>query len=269
MLRRLRQNVLTPVRLLCVSGLLASSASGHITLLNPTGGEVLTVGETAPIEWVITIQHPQLNWDLEYSVTGPMGPWLEIVTDLPTGDGTSGANHVYNWVVPDSVASTVRVRVIMDNVGTDYIGMSTSDLSIVPCVSPVVYCATSMNSVGAGATIGWLGSPNVSTNSFALTASGAPANKPGLFYYGPNQIATPFGEGVRCVGGSLTRLAVLLTDGAGQAAQSVDVNSAPSNSGPGIIVAGGTYNFQLWYRDPLGGVNGFNLTDGLMVTYCP
>jgi hypothetical protein len=40
-------------------------------------------------------------------------------------------------------------------------------------------------------------------------------------------------------------------------------------SGPGHIHPFATWNFQFWYRDPLGGPAGFNFSDGLEVTLCP
>lgn len=257
------------LRPLLFAGVLAGSASAHVTLLAPSGGEVLTVGETTTVRWRISIQHQLQNWDLHYSVTGANGPWTVIALDLPAGSPAAGSIHTYDWVVPDDVSNQVRVRVRMDNAGANYLGASGSNLSIVPCASPTTYCSTAPNSVGSGATIGWVGSPNVSTNAFTLTASGAPANKPALFFYSDTQVSTPFGEGIRCVGGSLSRLGVLLTDGSGQASHALDVNAPPANMGNGAINSGGTYNFQLWYRDPTGGPSGFNLTDGLSVTFCP
>ena len=41
------------------------------------------------------------------------------------------------------------------------------------------------------------------------------------------------------------------------------------SAGGGAITAGSTWNFQFWYRDPQGGPNGFNLSDGMRVTFCP
>ncbi len=246
------------------AAMLSGTASAHITLQAPLGGEVFSVGETTPIQWLITVQHALTNWDLEYSVSGPMGPWIPIVTDLAPGDPSSGSIHVYDWVVPDALSTQVRVRVIMDNMGMDYEAKSLSDITILPCAAPVAYCTSAPNSVGAGSMIGWTGTPNVSTNGLSLTANNLPPNKPGLFFYGPNQISVPFGEGVRCVGGNLSRLSVLLTDGAGQANQMLDVTNVPSP-----ILAGSQHNFQLWYRDPVGGPSGFNLSDGLSVTFCP
>jgi hypothetical protein len=41
------------------------------------------------------------------------------------------------------------------------------------------------------------------------------------------------------------------------------------SSGAGLILAGSVFNFQLWYRDPGGGPQGFNLSDAIELTFCP
>ncbi|MBV21422.1 MAG: hypothetical protein CMJ61_04575, partial [Planctomycetaceae bacterium] len=51
---------------------------------------------------------------------------------------------------------------------------------------------------------------------------------------------------------------------AGQAALSLDLSSPGSP-----FHAGETWNFQFWYRDPQGGGWGYNLSNGLEVTFCP
>jgi hypothetical protein len=91
--------------------------------------------------------------------------------------------------------------------------------------------------------------------------------QPGIFYYGPNQIQAPFGGGYRCVGGAVKRLPVLFSDSFGDASYSIDLNSTTSSTGS--IAEGDIWNFQFWYRDPAGGLSGFNLSDSLSVPFCP
>ena len=131
------------------------------------------------------------------------------------------------------------------------------------------YCATSPNSVGAGALIGNTGSTGIAAADFTLTATDCPPGQFGLFFYGPDQIQTAFGNGFICVGGStIYRLTPpALIDGSGSASHLVDYGSPPELSGQ--IVSGATWNFQLWYRDPDDGGAAFNLSDGLMATFCP
>ena len=152
---------------------------------------------------------------------------------------------------------------------TDQWGTRIAQLEFpVNCDDPVNYCGTSPNSVGAGATIGSIGSTSVSANNLTLTGQGLVPNKPGLFFYGPSQTAVLLGEGVRCVDGNLTRLDVLTVDVLGIVSETLDLSSPPFSSGPGAIGPGDQRFFQFWYRDPAGGAAGYNLSDGLDVTFC-
>ena len=137
------------------------------------------------------------------------------------------------------------------------------------CTDPVTYCGTSPNSVGAGAFISYSGSASMSANDLTLLCAGLVPNTPGLFYYGPNQTAVILGEGVRCVDGNLTRLDVKVADTLGTVVDPLNLNAPPFSSGPGAVSSGDLRNFQYWYRDPAGGLIGYNLSDGLEVTFCP
>lgn len=132
-----------------------------------------------------------------------------------------------------------------------------------------VYCSTSPNSVGEGATIYASGSPSEAANNLELFASGLPANTSAQFVYGAGQINVPFGDGISCVGGQAFRFPVQRTNGAGVATRPVD-NSGPLRFG-GAIAAGTTWNFQLVYRDRGGpggmGGAGFNSTDAIEIAF--
>ncbi|MEO2095165.1 MAG: PQQ-dependent sugar dehydrogenase [bacterium] len=132
------------------------------------------------------------------------------------------------------------------------------------------YCTASPNSIGAGAFLSAAGTVSISANNFLIIASGAAPNQPGLFYYGANQISTPFGDGVRCVGGAVFRLnPAAFGDLFGDASRAVDFTQSPANAGAGAITAGSTWNFQYWYRDPAAGGTGFNLSNAVSASFCP
>lgn len=129
----------------------------------------------------------------------------------------------------------------------------------------ILYCVTSPNSAGAGAQIGSSGSLSIAANSFTVTVTNAIAGDQGLFFFGSVQTQVPFGNGVRCVTGVLTRLdPPQLAGPGGSSSRAVDFTAAGS-----AIVAGSTWNFQYWYRDPAAGGAGFNLSNGLSVTFLP
>jgi hypothetical protein len=97
-----------------------------------------------------------------------------------------------------------------------------------------------------------------------LSCSAAVSGQFGIFYFGPNQVAAPFGFGVRCVGGQTRRLPVQQTDFFGDVSYTLDFTSGVGAD----ITADSTWNFQFWYRDPAAGQPGFNLSDGLEVLFC-
>jgi len=136
------------------------------------------------------------------------------------------------------------------------------------------YCVGAPTSTTSGAVMSQSGSLSVGDNSTTIGVTNAPASKPGLFYYGGSQIQAPFGDGFRCVGtggaGTFRLYPILQTDGSGAVSRALDFTQAPSNAGAGQITGSSTWNFQFWFRDPTGpGGNGFNLSDGLSLTFCP
>ncbi|MCB9915264.1 MAG: hypothetical protein H6828_08955 [Planctomycetes bacterium] len=135
------------------------------------------------------------------------------------------------------------------------------------CPPVSTYCTTSPNSVGAGVLASTTGSTSITANDLVLIGTGAPANQWGIFYYGPNQISAPFGNGVRCVGaGGIGTFRLPLTNSgpSGTYTRPLDHNTLSH-----AIAAGETWNFQCWYRDPAGGGAAFNLSDGVSVFFCP
>ncbi len=159
----------------------------------------------------------------------------------------------------------------ISTVASDHRPVIADFIVAIGCPGPENYCVGEPNSVGNGASISWAGTVEMSTNLFYVTGTGAIPTQFGLFFYGPNQILVPFGDGYRCVGGGIYRLGpAQLSDGLGSYNRRVDFTQPPASSGAGQITPGSVWNFQLWYRDPAGPLgNGFNLSDGLEVTFCP
>jgi hypothetical protein len=131
------------------------------------------------------------------------------------------------------------------------------------------YCATAANSAGAGAVISAMGTSSIAANDLVLDSGPMAPFEPGIFYYGPDQIQVPFGDGNRCIGGSAGSIVRVFpfaqADGSGNLQLAFD-NTGPSHV---QVVPGATLNFQAWFRDPAAGMTGFNLSDGLEVTFTP
>ena len=141
-----------------------------------------------------------------------------------------------------------------------------------PCDAPQNYCSSTPNSASpSGSFMGFSGSASYTANDLVLECYGAVPNQFGIFYYGPQQVSTPFGNGTRCVGAGFLgtfRLPVIQTDSFGDATIALDYSQPPMNSGNGLIIDGMEFNFQFWFRDPQAGGSNFNLSDGLRVIFC-
>jgi hypothetical protein len=137
------------------------------------------------------------------------------------------------------------------------------------CECPVVaYCPPSANSVGDGVVLSTEGAACLNVNNLVIVAEGGPTGQPGLVFYGAGVAEQPFGNGVRCVGGPIYRIGPpVFFGGAGHAERVMDWTQGPTGSGPGAITAGSTWYFQLWYRDSAAGSWGFNLSNGLEITF--
>jgi len=95
----------------------------QITVTKPNGGELWTVGDTEAITWSVVGQLTG-NLKLEYSKDNFISDVQPIVT--VTNISTS-----YNWVVPDDVSTTVRVRITdLDRAAST--DKSNSDFTILP-----------------------------------------------------------------------------------------------------------------------------------------
>lgn len=137
-----------------------------------------------------------------------------------------------------------------------------------PCFLMGTFCVGLPNSASAGATIDYTGSSSISTNDLVLLVDDCPASVVGLFFYGPDQVNLPLADGLRCVGGAITRLSPRVTTGLGSVSESLNLTNAPFTGGNGQAVPGESMNFQFWYRDQAAGGAGSNLSNALRVTFC-
>lgn len=128
------------------------------------------------------------------------------------------------------------------------------------------FCTSGPNSTGSAAKMYAYGSASVSENSLVFDAAFVPSKVFGIFYYGTGQGSLPFGNGVRCVTGSIVRSPVI-TSFKGSFFWEIDLGAY--SSGPNGITPGSLYHFQCWFRDTPAGGAGFDLSDGLSVQFLP
>jgi hypothetical protein len=131
--------------------------------------------------------------------------------------------------------------------------------------APGAGCPTSL---GAGAVLSASGSASLLANDLAFQGSALLPGQSAVLFVGDSALnggaGVPFGDGLRCAGGSLRRLGLQLPDAFGNASW-----------GPGLAAQGGwsagdLRRFQVGFRDPANACgNSFNLTQGVEVRFGP
>lgn len=126
-----------------------------------------------------------------------------------------------------------------------------------------------------GAWLAGTGVASVSADTLTLSCAGIP-NGPGLYFQGDTALngssGFAFGDGLRCAGGTVTRLGIVTTS---SNASTYPSGTTPPNNVPVSVrgaVAAGTRHYQLWYRDSdpsFCTTSTFNTTNGLTVTWQP
>jgi hypothetical protein len=106
------------------------TASSHVALDYPIGGATFDEGDTVNVQWHIVIPHDLQNWDLYFSDDGG-STWQPIELDLPP------AQLSYDWIVPGIATEQGRVRIYMDNSGTDYEDQS-EDFTVMALTIPTL-----------------------------------------------------------------------------------------------------------------------------------
>lgn len=174
-------------------------------------------------------------------------------------------NNVYDYFcsphfIQFNMVGTIRVE---SEPGASFCDCS----AVTACNNSDTAGAGCRNSSGSGAILTASGSTSVAADDIAFEGILMPSNKPALLFVGTTALnggsGAVFGDGVRCAGGQLTRLAVKFTDAGGSASWGAGQNAT------GIWNAGTTRYFQVWYRDPQNGPcgTGFNVSNGYEVSF--
>ncbi len=129
-----------------------------------------------------------------------------------------------------------------------------------------------LNSLGLAGRLAGSGVPRITADTFALAGSGMP-NSTALYFQGTARTAAglgaAFGDGLRCVGGSVVRLGTKLNVS--------NASGYPEGGDPPISVRGalppdgGSRHYQVWYRNAAAfcTADTFNLTNGLTAVWAP
>ncbi len=140
-----------------------------------------------------------------------------------------------------------------------------------PCgnASPAGAGEGCLNSLGGGGRLAAGGAASLAGDTLVLIGSGMP-NSSALYFQGTAQVnggaGSVFGDGLRCAGGSVVRLATKANvGGASQYPSAGD----PPVSVRGMVAASGVRVYQVWYRNAASFCQPetFNLSGGVLVNW--
>jgi hypothetical protein len=237
-----------------------------------------TVNGTFFVGVVLTHAAGQFPAPLDQSAGGSLcgggagGSWV-------AGDTTGTFNLVdlnANNVPPITIASAglpgnwlLRIDCAPTGPGTGYCFGDGSGIPC-PCGNTGIVghgCGNSVNAGGALLTAS--GNAQVSNDTLVLLGSGMP-NQNCLYFQGTAQVTGIFGDGLRCVRGTVTRIG--MKTNVGGASQYPSGPSDPSLSVVGTVpAAGATINYQVWYLNSESFCTpaAFNFSNGLQVVWAP
>jgi hypothetical protein len=126
-----------------------------------------------------------------------------------------------------------------------------------------------LNSIVLGGKLRASGMASLSADTLELEGSQMP-NSSALYFQGTSQLGggagSVFGDGLRCAGGTITRLGT--KSNVAGSSEYPDVGD-PSISVRGLVTTPGTRTYQVWYRNAASFCTSstFNLTNGIEVTW--
>ncbi len=130
-------------------------------------------------------------------------------------------------------------------------------------------CGNSVNALGG---LLWgNGFPSIANDRLTLTCSGLPGSTNALLFQGTSPLAgTPFGDGLRCVAGSVVRIGVRQTL-CGNREWGHNMPGDPKISFAGGVAVPGLRYYQVWYRNSAVFCTAapYNLTNGYQVQWVP
>ena len=211
------------------------------------------------------------------------GTALEFGDDLDALDYTSAPMYDCNHngiddAVDIAVGSSMDANMngIPDDCESDTMEYCFCINAVAPCDNGDPYPGADAgchNSTGVGAKLTTGGTTSAGSDDLKLIITQLPLNKNGIVYMSPGgNTPVTFGDGIKCPTGPAYRymgqnsgLGGTMTFGPGLAAF-----SAANFPLPGHILAGSTFHFQGWYRDPQGPCGtGKNMSNAVRVIFGP
>jgi Tol biopolymer transport system component len=196
-----------------------------------------------------------------------------IVVLASSGTAVGFASSASNVVPGDT--NGVPDIFLSDLTGPPWVAYCFGDGMATPCpcgnASAPGAQAGCRNSLGTDGRLRATGTPSTSNDDFVLVCEGA-GNGPMLYFQGTAQFANGFGavlgDGLRCAGGTVIRLAIVQNTGGGS---QYPRPGDPPTSVQGAVLPGTTRTYQGWYRDsaPFCTPETYNLTNGVALAWRP
>jgi len=216
--------------------------------------------------------------------------WTEIEPGVVQGNYwtvlTSGSTCTLSGEVRAGSARGCLTGVVIEKVigdpGVSYCFGSSSSGNPCPCANDNdgsdpdgAGCANA--SWTAGAKLLGQGEASVTSDTLLLLGSRGQPGGTSLFFQGANALdgaGLYLGDGIRCAGGNLKRLAVRVNDGSGNADTTGTTISLRSAQLGYVISAGDVLRYQWWTSDTVnppcgGGVLGSNTSNGYEILWYP
>ena len=228
--------------------------------------------------------------------------WVSIPISVSLPEGRHWvrlrANDNHEYVAAVSTVSTGPASFSRSGLGNDFFGQPPIALRLIdgsavgtaycfgdpgsgtpcPCNNdndgsvPGSGCANGV--FASGAKLIGSGTASLTSDTLVLSCSGLEPSNSGLYFQANNDLSpgNVWGDGLQCAGGQLKRLGVRFADASGYSDTSAWATSISVKAGN--ITASDTKRYQCWYRTtvdpPCGaGVNDFNASNGLAVTWAP
>lgn len=242
---------------------LANGTSDSAAILLGDGQGNLAVHQTTAIaDWVVATDLGDLDGDgdLDWMLSSFTGGGFTLFLN----DGAGNFTFERFFPATANAACTLMVDldndldldlVLLDEIADEAVLMENTSLG-------AEFCVSAPNSTGSAARASATGSTSVAANDLTLRAGPLPDGF-GFFFYGSAQAApSPTGNGTLCLGGSLFRSPVASATGLLLAVE-LDLATAPASA----ITAGSTWHFQGIFRDATAGGAGFDLSNGVALTF--
>ncbi len=198
---------------------------------------------------------------------------LTAVNNFNAGMAFNASANVL-YISKGSLSEADKIHVFSRELETAY---CFGDGTLAPCPcgnigSPNGGCANSVFASGAHLSVS--GNSLVSQDNAVLRCSGVPPNASALFFQGTTPVGSgsgsAFGDGLRCAGGTVIRLGIVVSPSGGTA--QYPGPGAPQVSVRGLIPAtGGLRFYQAWYRNSANfcTASTFNLSNGVRLLWAP